>query len=276
MFLVVGRVGTTLGDPWDIAEDAVRRAYEPTAPFWDREKKSLAKYLGSFANSMVANGLKKLETKSSRPLEHADLADAVYEGDSPEEIVSHRQALQRTGERMAKIREAVKDDPCCVALVDATLAGEPKPFRGRAYSQAGRVGRCAHTGAIRSLRTPILAAEAPFGRATLPSPLLATTVALIRPRSASPRAPGRRSPAVVSPVPQATRATASVRTRATPIARRGRASAPDSPSAPSHSPAGYAIVGRLSCGPHRSRFPCRNSPVLSLGNLSRRPLSSRG
>ena len=128
VYLVVGRVGTTLGDPWDIAEDAVRRAYEPTAPFWDREKKSLAKYLGSFANSMVANGLKKLETKSSRPLEHADLADAVYEGDSPEEIVSHRQALQRTGERMAKIREAVKDDPCCVALVDATLAGEPKPF----------------------------------------------------------------------------------------------------------------------------------------------------
>ena len=55
------------------------------------------------------------------------------QGDSPEEIVSHREALERTGERMAKIREAVKDDPCCVALVREEAAGGDEG-RGRRAS----------------------------------------------------------------------------------------------------------------------------------------------
>ena len=53
--------------------------------------------------------------------------------DSPEEVVSHRQALERTSERMAKIREAVTDDRCCVALVREEAAGGDEG-RGRRAS----------------------------------------------------------------------------------------------------------------------------------------------
>ncbi len=127
--LVQDKVGTALGDPWDIAEDAVRRAYEPTAPVWDRSKKSLARYLGSFANSMMANGLRKLEFKSTRPIDHADLADAAAAGEDPEEATARAEADAIAASRLAQVRAIVRDDACCITLLDAMARGVLKTHK---------------------------------------------------------------------------------------------------------------------------------------------------
>jgi len=126
--LVHSKVGSALGPPGDIASEAIRRVQEPLAPEWDRANKTLARHVGSFANSLVANGIRKLEFSNTRPLEHADLARAVDPSENPEETYARVQEEAIAAAKFKKVREAVADDACCVALLDAVAARAKRPF----------------------------------------------------------------------------------------------------------------------------------------------------
>jgi hypothetical protein len=127
--MIASRIGNALGDPSDLAKKAVARAYEPTAPEWDRTKKTLAQYLGSFANSMMANGFRRHEYKTTSQLSEAHLETAKSAADTPEEAFAEAEAEANLTRRMTKVREVLKDEPCCVLLLDAVLRREPKPYQ---------------------------------------------------------------------------------------------------------------------------------------------------
>jgi hypothetical protein len=158
--IVLGRVGQTLGDPRDIAASAVRRAYEPTAPVWDRKNKPLARYLGSFANSMIANALRKLELASTRPLRDSDLAIPANDDWSPEEAVSRAEAASIEARRLAELRQELADDRCCSILIDTYAEGERQPSK-RAFA-AGFTDRDVEAARLRIARAAarIVRAEA--------------------------------------------------------------------------------------------------------------------
>jgi hypothetical protein len=74
--IVQKKAGQNLGPPLDIAREAIRRAQEPTTPAWDRGKKTLARHVGSFANSLMANAFRKLEFTTTRRAEEDEFGRA--------------------------------------------------------------------------------------------------------------------------------------------------------------------------------------------------------
>jgi DNA-directed RNA polymerase specialized sigma24 family protein len=59
----------------DVAQTCIRRAFEQTALPWDREKQTILDYLGSYANTEIANARKSFWNKRVR----FELTDALLE-----------------------------------------------------------------------------------------------------------------------------------------------------------------------------------------------------
>jgi hypothetical protein len=118
-----------LGDPRDIATEAIRRAQEPTTREWDRTK-PLHRHVGSFANSLMANGFRKqafLTTDLTDPAAFERVIDETSRVEGPEEALARAQANARAASRIATLRDVLKEDGCCVVLLDAVAAHEEKP-----------------------------------------------------------------------------------------------------------------------------------------------------
>jgi hypothetical protein len=154
VFLIVQKkAGDNLGPPLDIAREAIRRAQEPTTPAWDREKKTLVRHVGSFANSLMANAFRKLEFTTTRRAEEDEFDRVAATSENPEEALAQAETAARDAAHVAMTRAAVADDACCVALLDAVKRQEKRPSEhalaaGFTYRQIElareKIGRAAH------------------------------------------------------------------------------------------------------------------------------------
>jgi hypothetical protein len=126
--LVADKAKDHLGDPKDIAAEAIRRAQEPTTREWDRSK-SLARHVGSFANSLMANGFRKLAFKTTDAVDPATFEEMNDPAVPPDEAYTEQEARAIADARLTRIRELVADDGCCVILLDAGRRGEKRPHK---------------------------------------------------------------------------------------------------------------------------------------------------
>jgi hypothetical protein len=118
-----------LGDPRDLARKVIVHAFKPETKPWDPAQRTLILYLGSIANSMMANAFRKKSFKLEVPLYTSTLAKEPDPRESPEEAVLRDEAMAQAEERLRRLEEALEGDRCSLILIDAAQRGERHAHR---------------------------------------------------------------------------------------------------------------------------------------------------
>jgi hypothetical protein len=128
--LVLKRAGEALGDPRAIAAEALHRAQDP----------------------LVANGFRKLEKATTSQVEPGELEELAISDRDTEKEYEEAKAEAIAATKLAKLRDILPDDRCCLLLLDAVTCGDRKPFEkamagGFSYREVklarGKIGRAA-------------------------------------------------------------------------------------------------------------------------------------
>jgi len=144
-YLVAVNAGVTLGDPRDVAIEAVRRAYLPAAPAWDRAHQTLASYLATFTNVAIPTGsTARPEALTPEALE-AELSAMGLGNDDPR---------LTSGDRLRNAPELALPPPRDAVPVATPAAVVPRPSAPTLSAPEPASGAVDQIGSIASTSPP--------------------------------------------------------------------------------------------------------------------------